>query len=66
MARVLITGSTAGLGLAAARSLLDEGHEVVLHARNSARVQPTSLRARRASPSVTSQAATRRAPWRIE
>lgn len=37
MARVLITGSTAGLGRAAARNLLDEGHEVVLHARNSAR-----------------------------
>jgi NAD(P)-dependent dehydrogenase (short-subunit alcohol dehydrogenase family) len=38
MARLLITGSTAGLGLAAARSLLDDRHEVVLHARNSARV----------------------------
>ena len=37
MARVLITGSTTGLGLAAARSLLDDGNEVVLHARNSAR-----------------------------
>ncbi len=37
MARVLITGSTAGLGRAAARNLLDDGHEVVLHARNSAR-----------------------------
>jgi len=37
MARVLITGSTAGLGRAAARDLLDQGHEVVLHARNSAR-----------------------------
>lgn len=37
MARVLITGSTAGLGRAAARQLLDGGHEVVLHARNSAR-----------------------------
>jgi len=37
MARVLITGSTTGLGLAAARSLLDDGHEVVLHARSSAR-----------------------------
>ena len=35
MARVVITGSTAGLGRAAARHLLDGGHEVVLHARNS-------------------------------
>jgi NAD(P)-dependent dehydrogenase (short-subunit alcohol dehydrogenase family) len=37
MVRVLITGSTAGLGRAAARHLLHGGHEVVLHARNSAR-----------------------------
>ena len=37
MARVFITGSTDGLGLAAARSLLDQGHHVVLHARSSAR-----------------------------
>jgi NAD(P)-dependent dehydrogenase (short-subunit alcohol dehydrogenase family) len=37
MARVFITGSTTGLGLAAARTLLDDGHDVVLHARNSAR-----------------------------
>ncbi len=28
MARVFITGSTDGLGLAAARSLLDQGHHV--------------------------------------
>jgi NAD(P)-dependent dehydrogenase (short-subunit alcohol dehydrogenase family) len=34
MARVLITGSADGLGLLAGRRLLDEGHEVVLHARN--------------------------------
>jgi len=37
MARVFITGSTDGLGLAAARSLLDQGHQVVLHARSAAR-----------------------------
>jgi len=37
MARVFITGSTDGLGLAAARTLLDEGHEVVLHARSRKR-----------------------------
>jgi NAD(P)-dependent dehydrogenase (short-subunit alcohol dehydrogenase family) len=39
MARVLITGSTTGLGEGAARHLLDEGHEVVLHARNSDRAR---------------------------
>jgi NAD(P)-dependent dehydrogenase (short-subunit alcohol dehydrogenase family) len=37
MARVFITGSTEGLGRAAARSLLDAGHEVVLHARSPGR-----------------------------
>jgi NAD(P)-dependent dehydrogenase (short-subunit alcohol dehydrogenase family) len=37
MTRVLVTGSTAGLGFSAARQLLEDGHEVVLHARNSAR-----------------------------
>jgi NAD(P)-dependent dehydrogenase (short-subunit alcohol dehydrogenase family) len=39
MARVLITGSTTGLGQAAARQLLDGGHEVVLHARNPGRAR---------------------------
>lgn len=37
MARVFITGSSDGLGLAAARTLLAEGHEVVLHARSRER-----------------------------
>jgi NAD(P)-dependent dehydrogenase (short-subunit alcohol dehydrogenase family) len=37
MARVLITGSTVGLGRAAAEALLDEGHDVVVHARSPAR-----------------------------
>ena len=37
MARVLITGSTDGLGRAAAQSLVNDGHEVVLHARSSER-----------------------------
>ena len=34
MARIFITGSTDGLGRAAARALIDEGHQVVLHARS--------------------------------
>src|SRR5688572_11312568 len=34
MARIFITGSTDGLGRAAARTLIDDGHEVVLHARS--------------------------------
>jgi NAD(P)-dependent dehydrogenase (short-subunit alcohol dehydrogenase family) len=37
MARVFITGSTDGLGRAAAKSLLEQGHDVVLHARSAER-----------------------------
>src|SRR5688572_7326422 len=37
MARVFITGSTDGLGRAAAGWLMQQGHEVVLHARSSER-----------------------------
>jgi NAD(P)-dependent dehydrogenase (short-subunit alcohol dehydrogenase family) len=37
MSCIFITGSTDGLGLAAARALRAEGHEVVLHARSSKR-----------------------------
>ncbi|MFK4531991.1 NAD(P)-dependent dehydrogenase (short-subunit alcohol dehydrogenase family) [Bradyrhizobium ottawaense] len=37
MAIVFITGSTDGLGKAAAQSLLDQGHRVVLHARSTDR-----------------------------
>jgi NAD(P)-dependent dehydrogenase (short-subunit alcohol dehydrogenase family) len=37
MAQIFITGSTDGLGRAAARSLIDDGHRVVLHARSRER-----------------------------
>jgi NAD(P)-dependent dehydrogenase (short-subunit alcohol dehydrogenase family) len=37
MARVLVTGSSEGLGLLAARMLQQQGHAVTLHARNAAR-----------------------------
>lgn len=39
MSRVFVTGSTDGLGKAAARALLDAGHDVVLHARNRPRLR---------------------------
>jgi NAD(P)-dependent dehydrogenase (short-subunit alcohol dehydrogenase family) len=42
MARVFITGSSDGLGLAAARSLIDGGHEVILHARSAERASAVS------------------------
>ena len=37
MSRIFITGSADGLGLAAARTLMSEGHQVVLHARSTKR-----------------------------
>jgi NAD(P)-dependent dehydrogenase (short-subunit alcohol dehydrogenase family) len=37
MARILITGSTDGLGWAAARALIGERHAVILHARSRER-----------------------------
>ncbi len=42
IARVLITGSADGLGRLAARTLLEQGHEAVVHARNADRL--TALR----------------------
>ncbi|GAA1765366.1 SDR family NAD(P)-dependent oxidoreductase [Pseudarthrobacter sulfonivorans] len=38
MARIFITGSTDGLGLATAQSLLDGGHHVIVHARSAGRL----------------------------
>ena len=39
MARVFITGSADGLGQLAAKALIDLGHQVVLHARNTERAK---------------------------
>lgn len=39
MSKIFITGSSDGIGLEAAKELLKEGHEVVLHARNSTRAK---------------------------
>ncbi|MET7701039.1 SDR family NAD(P)-dependent oxidoreductase [Streptomyces sp. NPDC005485] len=38
MSRILVTGSTDGVGKATAEALLDEGHRVVVHARTTARL----------------------------
>jgi NAD(P)-dependent dehydrogenase (short-subunit alcohol dehydrogenase family) len=46
MSRIFISGSSTGLGLMAGELLIDQGHQVVLHARNSARADD----ARRALP----------------
>src|ERR1019366_1309468 len=42
MSRVFITGSSDGLGLLAARLLVEQGHQVTLHARNDTRAADTS------------------------
>ena len=39
MSRVLVTGSTTGLGKATAAALVDDGHHVVVHARNTQRAR---------------------------
>ncbi|KAF9880050.1 hypothetical protein CkaCkLH20_02004 [Colletotrichum karsti] len=39
MARIFITGSSDGLGAVAARTLIKNGHQVVLHARNAQRAE---------------------------
>ncbi|MGJ4931199.1 SDR family NAD(P)-dependent oxidoreductase [Bradyrhizobium sp. HKCCYLS2038] len=53
MALVFITGSTDGLGRAAAVSLLDAGHQVVLHARSMQRAEAIGdLRSRAAAVAI--------------
>lgn len=59
MTRVLITGSTTGLGAGAARELLDLGHDVVLHARNQARAASIGDLASRAAGIVIGDLASR-------
>jgi len=39
MSRILITGSADGLGLMAGQQLVEQGHQVTLHARNEARAK---------------------------
>ncbi len=49
MSKVLITGSSGGLGLMAAKRLIAAGHEVVLHARNQERARDAHAAAPKAS-----------------
>jgi NAD(P)-dependent dehydrogenase (short-subunit alcohol dehydrogenase family) len=53
MARVFITGSADGLGKMAAQLLVEEGHKVVLHARNDARGKEAMAGVRGAEAVVT-------------
>src|SRR5216684_5577592 len=52
MSRVLVTGSSDGLGLMAAQRLLAGGHEVVLHARNESRARDARAAAPKAQAVV--------------
>ena len=45
MSRIFITGAADGLGLMAANILINEGHNVVLHARNELRVKEALVKA---------------------
>ena len=52
MSRIFITGSSDGLGPMAAQLLLEQGHSVVLHARNVQRAEATRRRLPRAEAIV--------------
>jgi NAD(P)-dependent dehydrogenase (short-subunit alcohol dehydrogenase family) len=53
MARILITGSADGLGRMAAELLIEQGHRVVLHARNEQRAEASMARVPGAEAVVT-------------
>ena len=52
MSRVFISGSSTGLGLMAAELLVQQGHQVVLHARSAARAEDARLALPRADAVV--------------
>jgi NAD(P)-dependent dehydrogenase (short-subunit alcohol dehydrogenase family) len=56
--RVFITGSSDGLGLMAARLLIEQGHEVVLHGRNEGRSRDALAAAAGARGAVTGDLST--------
>lgn len=53
MARIFITGSADGLGLLAAKALINEGRQVVLHARNTQRAAETKRKLPQAEDVLT-------------
>ena len=57
MARIFISGSADGLGQLAAKALIAQGHQVVLHARNEARGQQAMDQVRDAEGVVTADLA---------
>lgn len=61
MARILVTGSTDGLGRATAASLLDQGHHVIAHARSTERAAAISDLTARGADLVIADLADRQA-----
>src|ERR1051325_5961149 len=53
MARIFITGSSDGLGELAAKALIEQGHKVVLHARNEERGRDALKKNPKAESSLT-------------
>ena len=53
MARILITGSADGLGQMAASELINQGHQVVLHARNEKRTKDAQAKVPKAEAVLT-------------
>lgn len=51
---ILITGATDGLGLATARSLVDQGHDMLIHGRNPQKLEATSQDLKARGAAVTS------------
>ncbi|WP_129643097.1 SDR family NAD(P)-dependent oxidoreductase [Peristeroidobacter agariperforans] len=58
MAKVFITGSSQGLGLMTGQLLAEQGHSVVLHARNQSRAKETLAKAPRAAGVVVGDVST--------
>jgi NAD(P)-dependent dehydrogenase (short-subunit alcohol dehydrogenase family) len=58
VARVFITGSSDGLGLMAARLLIEQGHEVILHGQNDRRSRDALTAATGAQAAVTGDLST--------
>jgi NAD(P)-dependent dehydrogenase (short-subunit alcohol dehydrogenase family) len=58
VARVFITGSSDGLGRMAARVLIEQGHEVVVHGRNDGRTRDALEAAAGARAAVTGDLST--------
>ncbi|MER6345140.1 SDR family NAD(P)-dependent oxidoreductase [Streptomyces sp. NPDC001595] len=65
MSRILVTGSADGLGRAAAETLVSEGHDVVVHARNPQRAESLDALVERGAHLVVGDFTDREAVRRI-